>query len=257
MTRRKAKRQTVFLWHRRIGLVALVLVIIIAVTGIMLNHTERFELDKTYVGSALILNWYGLEPKGEPLSYAANGHTISQWQQQIFFDDKVTTSSEQSLHGVIGSDRFIALAFDNELLLLSDQGEVIEHIPASFGKIQRLGNKDNRLVIETINRHYYQADANIIDWRTIKKEGIVWSEPAEINNALRKALLQGYRGKGLSLERVILDMHSGRIFGRYGVYVMDAAAIALLWLSLSGLWVWWRRQQKQKSKRHYRKHHRV
>jgi uncharacterized iron-regulated membrane protein len=38
---------------------------------------------------------------------------------------------------------------------------------------------------------------------------------------------------------------------------MDAAAVALLWLSCSGLWVWWRRKLKQKSKHHYQKHHRV
>ncbi len=40
MTNRKPKKFTAFLWHRRIGLFALLLVIILAITGIMLNHTE-------------------------------------------------------------------------------------------------------------------------------------------------------------------------------------------------------------------------
>lgn len=257
MTNRKPVRFTAFLWHRRIGLTALALVIIIAITGIMLNHTEQFQLNKTYVDSALVLDWYGLEPEGEPQNYAATGHNISQWQQAVFFDNKVITSSEQSLHGVIAGNQFIALAFDNELLLLSDQGEVVEHIPVSFGKIQRLGKKDNRAVIKTSKQQYYQADANVIDWNTISNKGIAWSEAVAITSTQREALLRAYRGNGLSLERVILDLHSGRIFGHYGVYLMDAAALALLWLSLSGLWVWWRRQQKQKSKRHYQKHHRV
>ena len=35
-----------------------------------------------------------------------------------------------------------------------------------------------------------------------------------------------------------------------------AAAIALLWLSLSGLWVWSKRRGKMKKKKHYQKHHR-
>jgi uncharacterized iron-regulated membrane protein len=38
---------------------------------------------------------------------------------------------------------------------------------------------------------------------------------------------------------------------------MDAAAIALLWLSFSGLWVWNSRRRKMRRKKHYRKHHRV
>ena len=56
---------------------------------------------------------------------------------------------------------------------------------------------------------------------------------------------------------MLLDLHSGRIFGEYGVYLMDAAAVALLWLSGSGLWVWWQRRRKQKMKHHYQKHHRT
>jgi len=256
MTNRKPKHFTAFLWHRRAGLAAIVLVVIIAITGIMLNHTEQLGLDRTYVDSALVLDWYGLQPDGKPLSFAANNHIISQWQQQVFFDDKVITSTEQSLHGIYGSEQFIALAFDDELLLLSDQGEVVEHSPVTFGRIRRLGSKNSRAVIETSNQQYYQSDANIIEWTATSNDNITWSEPAAIDNAQREALLHAYRGKGLSLERVILDLHSGRIFGHYGVYLMDAAAIALLWLSLSGLWVWWSRRQKQKSKRHYRKHHR-
>ncbi|NOQ69556.1 MAG: hypothetical protein GQ573_05565, partial [Gammaproteobacteria bacterium] len=62
MTNRKAKKFTAFLWHRRIGLVALSLVVILVITGIMLNHTESFKLDETYVNNSWLLDWYGIEP---------------------------------------------------------------------------------------------------------------------------------------------------------------------------------------------------
>ena len=58
--------------------------------------------------------------------------------------------------------------------------------------------------------------------------------------------------QGLSLERLLLDVHSGRIFGRYGPWVVDAAAIALLMLGLSGVWIYVR-SIKQGKLRH--KHH--
>ncbi len=66
MTNRKPKRFTAFLWHRRIGLVALTLVIVLAITGIALNHSETFKLDETYVNTSWLLNWYGIEPEDEP-----------------------------------------------------------------------------------------------------------------------------------------------------------------------------------------------
>jgi uncharacterized iron-regulated membrane protein len=55
-------------------------------------------------------------------------------------------------------------------------------------------------------------------------------------------LQRSYRGIGLSAERVMLDLHSGRILGRAGVYLVDAAAIVFLLLAVSGTWLWARRQ---------------
>ena len=50
--------------------------------------------------------------------------------------------------------------------------------------------------------------------------------------------MQAYRGGGLPLERVILDLRSGRIVGQWGVYVVDGAALLFLALVITGLWMW-------------------
>lgn len=259
MTKRRPRKFTAFLWHRRIGLIALVLVLILSITGIMLNHTERFKLDETYISSSWLLSWYGIEPADEPISYRVQGHTISFWHHRLFFDGKDILSHEQNMHGAIGAEMYIVVAMDNELILLTPEGEFIERVNTglSFTNIQRLGIKYKRPVIETSDPLYYMADEHILDWDVILNEDIVWSQPVSLTKAERQRLWNAYRGKGLKLERVILDLHSGRIFGHYGIYLMDAAAIALLWLSLSGLWVWSSRRRKMRRKNHYRKHHRV
>jgi len=259
MVHRKRKRFSAFLWHRRAGLAAIILVIILAITGIMLNHTESMKLDETFVDSTLILNWYGLDPTGEPVTFGIGKHKVSQWGNQLFFDTKVITSSEQMLRGAVQSERFIVIALDSELLLLAENGDFIERMPTStsFSNIQRLGVKYARPVIETSEPvYYYMADEHILDWDLIINEEIKWSQPVGLDDTEKKKLGQAYRGKGLTLERVVLDLHSGRILGQFGVYLMDAAAIALLWLSLSGFWVWLQRNTKQKQKKHYQKHHR-
>ena len=262
MTNRKPKRFTAFLWHRRIGLFALVLVIILAITGIMLNHTERLNLDNTFVNNSTLLNWYGIKPKDEPVSFRIENETqsyvISAWNNQLFFDAIKVATLEQSVHGAIGAEQFIVVALDNEIILLSYDGEFIERISTSisFSNIQRLGMKYKRPVIETSEPLYYMADEHILDWDVIINEDIKWTEQYTLNDDELEQLLVAYRGNGLKLERVMLDLHSGRIFGSFGVYLMDAAAIALLWLSLSGLWVWNSRQRKMRKKKHYQKHHR-
>lgn len=262
MSNRKAKRFTIFLWHRRIGLAALVLIIILSLTGIALNHTEKFKLDETYINTSWLLTWYGIEPDGEPVSFriknSTEDHIISSWQKQLFFDNTAITNLEQTMHGAIGAEQFIVIALDNEIILLSYQGELIERINTSisFSNIQRLGKKYKRPVIETSDPLYYIADEHILDWDIIINEGIEWTEKTILTDTEREQLLVAYRGNGLKLERIILDLHSGRIFGQYGIYLMDAAAIAMLWLSFSGLWVWNSRRRTMRKKKHYSKHHR-
>lgn len=258
MTRKKLKF-IAFLWHRRIGLAAIVLVIILAITGILLNHTESLQLDETYVESSAILNWYGLEPEGEIVSYIIKKHIVSTWGKQLFFDNQPVARTTQILRGVVWAEQLVIAAFDTEIFLLTHEGELVERVPTSqsFSSIQRLGLKYERPVIETGDPLYYMADEHILDWDVIINDGIEWSVKTQLSESQIGELRHAFRGNGISMERVILDLHSGRIFGRYGIYLMDAAAIALLWLSLSGLWVWWRHDVKQKHKRHYQKHHRL
>lgn len=257
MTRKKIIL-TAFIWHRRTGLTAMVLMVILAITGIMLNHTESLELDSTYIESSPILNWYGLEPEGEILSYKVNDHIISSWNQQLFFDKQTIARTTQVFHGAVWTEQFIIVAFDTEIFLLTQEGELVERIPTSqsFTGIQRVGLKYNRPVIETSELQYYVADEHILDWDIITNKDVQWSTKTSLNTLQIDELRHAFRGNGLSIERVVLDLHSGRIFGKYGIYLMDLSAIILLWLSFSGLWMWWQRNIKQNQKRHYQKHHR-
>lgn len=256
MTRKKIKL-IAFLWHRRIGLAAIILIMTLAITGIMLNHTDGLQLNDRYIESATLLNWYGLEPDGDMVSYKINSHIVSFWGGKLFFDKQMITSAVEKLHGVVWAEQLIIAAFETEIILLSHEGELVERIPTNqiFPNIRRLGLKYGRPVIETGESLYYMADEHILDWDLTSDEDIQWSVKTQLKKSQINDLRTVFRGKGLNMERVILDLHSGRVFGRYGIYLMDAAAIALLWLSFSGLWVWWQRRVKQKKKRHFRKHH--
>jgi len=69
-----------------------------------------------------------------------------------------------------------------------------------------------------------------MSWKTGKAKHIVWSSA----QVLPVELSQRYAGMlapGLSLQRILLDVHSGRIFGRYGALFVDLLGLALLTLA--------------------------
>ena len=50
----------------------------------------------------------------------------------------------------------------------------------------------------------------------------------------------------MDLEQIVLDLHSGRLFGNIGVLVMDLVAILLIILSITGFIAWNSNRQLRK-----------
>ena len=258
MTRNRKKPFPFFLWHRRLGLLAMALMIILAITGILLNHTESMKLDERPVVSDILLNWYGLNPKGEAIQFSFNKNTLSQWDHQIFFNQQPIITSDQSLTGFVAINELFIAALQNKILLLDNNGELVEEIDTQheFHTISAIGIENGQLVASTSTGQIFMADEQVVSWHKTKASNTRWSSPISINEQQKEKLKLAFRGQGLSLERVILDLHSGRIFNdSWGIYLMDASAIILILLSASGFWVWWTRKLKMQTKRHYQKHH--
>lgn len=247
-----------FLWHRRLGLLALIFMIVLAITGIMLNHTESLKMDKVSVESDFLLDWYGLNPAGQAINYKAGNQFISQWDRQLFYNSTTLINHKNILLGAVSSNSIIALAFDKNILLLNNSGEIIEHIDMSFKfkGIKKIGLINQFIAIQTASNKIYFADQDVLNWQAVNNSKVDWSSPIQLSDLQLQALKKSFRGNGLTLERVILDLHSGRLFSaNWGIYIMDASAIIMILLSLTGFLIWRSRAQKIKTKKHYQKHH--
>ncbi|CAN0486468.1 unnamed protein product, partial [Phaeothamnion confervicola] len=142
----------------------------------------------------------------------------------------------------------VAAAFADGIVLLAADGNVVERLGAASlpDAPQRIGLTDSaRLALGTAQGTFV-ADADLIAWQPARATP-AWSAPQAAPPALRDALALAQRGAGLSAERVLLDLHSGRLFGAWGPWVMDAAAIVFVILALTGIIHWgWRRRRANK-----------
>lgn len=228
-------------WHRRLGITAAFFVILLAVTGIVLNHTDSLNLNKIFIQSEILLDWYDIRPEKKPLGYPFESHWISQVGERVYFDGVEIANDIETLKGVVLINDTVYIALDYELHLLTITGQHIEIITSAEGVpsgMQSLGvTPDNRLVIKAAHGNYL-PDLDKLHWHEEDYTDAQWSMPHPLPEDLLNQLLKLYRGKGLSMERLLLDVHSGRIIGSFGVYLIDIAAILFLLLAISGMWMW-------------------
>lgn len=235
--------QGLIVWHRRLGIAVALIVLLLAVTGLLLNHAHRLGLDRTQVTASWLLRWYGYPHVDTMVSHRVGEYWITWTGRRLYLQDKFVMEADAAPVGaVVAGNRAIAVAFADLLVLLGPDGEIVERLGTQSlpGRLERIGSIGDRIVAATPAGHRV-ADGDFINWQPTLATA-QWSAPQEVPAALRERLLSAERGPGLSAERVLQDVHSGRIFGRWGPWVMDAAAILFVILAVTGITCWWARR---------------
>ncbi|MGH8582378.1 MAG: PepSY domain-containing protein [Gammaproteobacteria bacterium] len=215
--------------------------ILLITTGLLLNHTGALGLGKRFVETPWVLDLYHISAPEPPVAFSAGEHFVSRIGDRLYVDTKEVPERADRLIGGLKLGDTLLIAIPGKLLVISPTGELIERIESADGVpagMNRIGlTASGQLVIRAAHGDYL-ADLEKLDWRKTTTADVVWAMQVTLPPELEEKLTRAYRGGGLPLERVILDLHSGRIVGQWGVYVVDGAALLFLALVITGLWMW-------------------
>lgn len=250
MTRKQRKVSVLRRNHRTIGVVAAVFVIFMVISGLLLNHSNDLGLDKRHVSRPLVLDWYGLGGPEQIYSFVVGDEWLSIAGSQIYLNDRNAATLASGVGAVLSGDMLIVAGYE-ELLLLSRAGDLIERQAwnqSKNGAIESIGLINDSGVVVRTTKALWVADAQLLNWQSYEEleEIPVWSIAVNTPPALQQGIENKYRGDGLSLERLLLDLHSGRVFGTIGIVVYDLLALALGFLAVSGLILWVRGRRNGK-----------
>ena len=236
-------------WHRRVGLVVALFALLLAVTGIVLNHTSQLGLDRSFVPWPWLTQLYGDDSSDLPafklgdqwLTRSSGGH--------VYLDAQEVAPCSGRLVGAVAADGLLYAGCVEELLLLTRDGALVESVSASTGlpaPLQAIGLIDEQLVLQS-GGSWWLADLDVMDFSQRAPAG-----GAVIRQLVPDRLPESIRARipapsqWLSWERVLLDLHSGRLFGRYGVLWMDMMGVLLATLATSGVAMWWLHRRRKK-----------
>jgi len=246
--KQRFKLRSFYVWHRYMGVSAAVFTLVIAATGVLLNHTEDFQFDSKHVRSDWVLDWYGIKAPQDMRSFATGDRSITLMGEHLYLNRREIEGSHRQLVGAILKNDMFVVAVSDSILLLTLRGDLIDRLQRSDGipaGILQIGTNAGGAVIVRTSLDHYQPDADFLHWsrRDNGSASVHWATPSPLNPGLKSALQHHFREEVLPVERVILDLHSGRFFGQLGPWIFDAAALLLILLSLSGTWIWLKRRR--------------
>ncbi|MGV6807465.1 MAG: PepSY domain-containing protein, partial [bacterium] len=250
-SRKMSPRKTTFLllrWHRRIGLTVAIFALLLAITGIALNHTSSLALGKIRLGNPVILHLYKLDTaSGTPqqTGYRVDGAgRPEQWVYlsglQLTLNEQPVAACEAPLRGAAQFDGLIVSLCRDELIVLDGNGHLIERISEAFGLpagASRLGLSHGNLIVGamesgSMKTTLWLADLDKLSFQTEENLSVDWINPQTLPDHYRVEASTDQAS--VSLETLLLDIHSGRILGGFGVLLMDIAGLLMIVLGISG-----------------------
>ncbi len=216
-------------WHRRLGALSALLMVLAAITGLALNHTDDLHLGSHYPQSSILLWPYQavLEP-----SYVieTDAGTLSSSGGELTLDGEWLADCEALLaFTVMDAGKLVSCGeqwhlFDADWQLL----ETLDPELIGLRGDEILGTAGGQLLVKT-GEQWQQLDSATFELLgPVPGDDVVVMDMTEIKE-----------NHTISWQRLMQDLHSGRWFGGWGVWVMDIAAVILLLLAFSGLWMWW------------------
>lgn len=250
MTRSQLIARHLRRWHKRLGLVIAVFIGFLSLTGIAINHGEALSLASTEIEAPWLMGWYGLKPVLPEQGFALPSLLFCAQGGTWVLGDKRLPPGHGDPVGAVDNDALIWLATADQILIVDAAGRPVDTItrdllPAT--PIRRIGRHGREVAVIAGGNVHVSDDG--ISWRKLAGEDSVqWSRPVALSAAQQQQLAPFF-APALPLQRIVADLHSGRIFGTYGPLVTDLLAVVLLLLATSGGWLYL--GEKARKNRHH------
>ncbi|MFC1603251.1 PepSY domain-containing protein [Pseudomonadota bacterium] len=239
------RRYSLHQWHRYLGLFAGLFTLWVTLSGIALNHSAELAFDQQYAPSNWSLTGDSIKTPSI-IAYRSADRWVSQLNDRIYIDTQEITVSNNPLIGAANLQQMQVVATVDSLWLFDNSGQLIEQIDWSLmlpANPTRLGIiQEKRLAMQVAN-DWYSADESMLSWQPIPRQTVHIVQSAQLPQIITQQLLDAYNGKSTTYEQLLLNLHTGRILGEYGVYLIDLIALILATLALSGFTVWLKRRQ--------------
>jgi hypothetical protein len=215
----------------------------LGLSGILLNQSPILGLDAKRIDWPWLMSLYGLHAELPKTGFMAGNHWLTASGTALVFDGLPLDASLAAPIGFTiagqGKDHYAYVANADALVISTMDGKVIDQLDSStlpVDHLQRIGTTvDGREIVVGGSKTFASADGGLT-WYAWDASQVTWSHSAPLS--AEQARIAGQFGRpSVPIEQILIDLHSGRMFGQIGQYVVDVVGGGAVLLALSGMWM--------------------
>ena len=215
--------------HRNVGIFLVLFLLLVSVTGILLNHTESLHLSERSVPTFVARRYYQSQ---EVPGFELNTRYYYALGDVLYVDHQALTQCGEIKGVVEHAGQFVILC-DAELAVFTEDHQMIER----FGEVHGLPPNLNRLAVE--NKQLLLAnDTEVFGFDTDTLESVPMTTAFNDWPETRKVPAHLLLKDSVSWQQFLLDLHSGMFIGTAGKWLADLVAIFIIGIAISGLVMW-------------------
>ena len=229
--------------HKYLGFAFSLFILHLTVTGILLIYPRTFNIEETYVSNFFILKKYNMDThkdvyglsnvEDEVVIIKNNIYVNSQFIDK-FSDEIINVLYQKKEKKIIILSKSVIGIYVFESIDGALEIKDIISLENTF-KINDLGqNLSGDIIFLKNDSEYYNLNNKyLIKLANIKDKNIRWSNISKIDKKLAKYYLNIHQGKGVSLTRILTELHNGKFFGSIFTLILFFSSLSLIFLTLS------------------------
>jgi len=212
------RRKAIARWHRRIALAVGIWLLLLAISGLVVNHANDWGLDRRPLPAGLQGLVYGLERE-----------TVNRCSAlpEPGLDCSTVFATVSLPAGTL-------LVGPYALNLLDQEGRLLETLPSAtlgLGRIEAVFADGGDLYFRD-TAQVVHSDPDLVEWQELSADAAAGISTREGWQTAADAAIY------ISWERLLLDLHAGRFLGPFAKAFTDLMAGLILLLAVSGGWLY-------------------
>jgi len=200
-------------------------------------YPSTFKLQETYFKNRYISSLYDMYTVADVRALEAAEEDLGIIKSKAIVSDMVIETGINNILGALKADNLIFVLNNKKIILIqeSDYGlEIIKDEKIPFTALS-IGKDNDNILIKGTEDKFYIVNENL-SFSLAKNNEIEFNETPLVlpeEEIARYYLLQ-VQGPGVQALRLFADLHNGRFFGPFVMFIFVITSILVIFLSISG-----------------------